>query len=85
MGASGSGKTSLLNILGERLDVSANCVVTKDIRCNAQTVNKGDFGKLGAFVMQDDILIETMTPYESFVFAARLRTSLSEQRIHAKA
>jgi ABC-type lipoprotein export system ATPase subunit len=27
MGASGSGKTSLLNILGERLDVSKGCKV----------------------------------------------------------
>ena len=78
MGASGSGKTSLLNILGQRLDVSKNCKVEGKIKCNALDVKNGDFGKLGAFVMQDDILIETMTPYESFCFAARLRTSLSE-------
>ena len=77
MGASGSGKTSLLNILGNRLDVSSNCVVEGSIKCNGKAVNKGDFGKLGAFVMQDDILIETMTPFESFCFAAKLRTSLS--------
>lgn len=85
MGASGSGKTSLLNILGERLDVSAGCKINKEIRANNIPVLKGDFGKLGAFVMQDDILIETMTPYESFCFAARLRTNLPEQRVQAKA
>ena len=78
MGASGSGKTSLLNILGQRLDVSNNCQVNGRIKCNAIDVSPGDFGKLGAFVMQDDILIETMTPYESFCFAARLRTSLNQ-------
>ena len=35
--------------------------------------------------MQDDILIETMTPFESFCFAAKLRTSLSYSQIVAKA
>jgi ABC-type multidrug transport system ATPase subunit len=85
MGASGSGKTSLLNILGERLDVSSGCKVQKEIRANNIPVLKGDFGKLGAFVMQDDILIETMTPFESFCFAARLRTNLSEKQVRIKA
>lgn len=75
MGASGSGKTSLLNILGERMDVSSSAEIIKDIKVNGQILKKGDFGKLGAFVMQDDILIETMTPFESFCFAAKLRTS----------
>mmetsp|Transcript_36401 Transcript_36401/g.55871 ORF Transcript_36401/g.55871 Transcript_36401/m.55871 type:complete len:91 (+) Transcript_36401:485-757(+) len=85
MGASGSGKTSLLNILGQRLDLSRGSKVNGEILCNGRRVNKGDFGKLGAFVMQDDILIETMTPFESFCFAARLRTSLSGSGILKKA
>lgn len=85
MGASGSGKTSLLNILGERLDVSAQAEVTRDVKVNGQKLKNGDFGKLGAFVMQDDILIETMTPFESFCFAAKLRTSLNQKDIIAKA
>lgn len=51
MGASGSGKTSLLNILGERLDVSSEAEIMSDIRVNGQPLKKGDFGKLGAFVM----------------------------------
>lgn len=51
MGASGSGKTSLLNILGDRLDVSRNCKVLKDVKCNNMPILSGDFGKIGAFVM----------------------------------
>jgi hypothetical protein len=35
--------------------------------------------------MQDDILIETMTPYESFCFAAKLRTNLNSEDIKLKA
>lgn len=85
MGASGSGKTSLLNILGQRLDITKNCKVNGRIRANALDVESGAFGMLGAFVMQDDILIETMTPYESFCFAARLRTNLSIDKIQEKA
>ena len=67
------------------MDVSSLAKISADIRCNNVSIKKGDFGKIGAFVMQDDILIETMTPYESFVFAARLRTNLSEERLHMKA
>lgn len=51
MGASGSGKTSLLNILGQRLDLSKGATVNGTIKCNDKVVGKGDFGKLGAFVM----------------------------------
>ena len=35
--------------------------------------------------MQDDILIETMTPFESFCFAAKLRTNLNSENILIKA
>ena len=76
MGASGSGKTSLLNILAQRLDVSRAAKVSGDINCNGKSIGASDFGKLGAFVMQDDIMIETMTPMECFMFAAKLRTNL---------
>ena len=85
MGASGSGKTSLLNILGQRLDLSKGSTVDGLIKCNNKEVGRGDFGKLGAFVMQDDILIESLTPFESFVFAAKLRTNLNKEEVIAKA
>jgi ABC-type lipoprotein export system ATPase subunit len=51
MGASGSGKTSLLNILGQRLDLSAGSKIDGVIWCNGKVVSNNDFGKLGAFVM----------------------------------
>lgn len=54
------------------------------VRVNGQELKSGQFGKLGAFVMQDDILIETMTPYESFCFAAKLRTNLNKEQIKEK-
>lgn len=35
--------------------------------------------------MQDDILIESLTPFESFCFAAKLRTNCSNEEIIDKA
>lgn len=50
MGASGSGKTSFLNILGQRLGLSRGSRVTGEVRCNNRKLQKNDFGKFGAFV-----------------------------------
>lgn len=54
------------------------------VRFNNREIDNSDFGKVGAFVQQDDVLIETMTPLESFTFAAKLRTSLSDEEIPAR-
>jgi ABC-type multidrug transport system ATPase subunit len=56
-----------------------------EVRCNNRVVDSNDFGKIGAFVQQDDILIETMSPRESFEFAARLRTNLPPSEVPKKA
>lgn len=58
--------------------------MTGEVRCNDRVLKANDFGKFGAFVQQDDVLLETFTPVEQFRFAARLRTSLSSSRIEAK-
>jgi len=79
MGASGSGKTSLLNVFGQRLGLSKGSKMTGEVRCNDKKLGPEDFGKFGAFVQQDDVLLETFTPVESFRFAAKLRTSLSDR------
>ena len=55
------------------------------MRTNNILMENGDFSKLGAFVVQDDILIETMTPFESFCFAAKLRTNDTNEEIIRKA
>jgi len=35
-------------------------------------------------VQQDDILIETMTPLEAFIFAGKLRTNLTPELLDKK-
>lgn len=58
--------------------------MTGEVRCNDRLLKRNDFGKFGAFVQQDDVLLETFTPEESFRFAARLRTSLNSQSVENK-
>jgi ABC-type lipoprotein export system ATPase subunit len=79
MGASGSGKTSLLNVIGQRLGLSPGSKMTGKLSANSKHLGSDDFGKIGAFVQQDDVLLETFSPKESFTFAAKLRTSLSNR------
>ena len=44
----------------------------------------GDFGRIGAFVQQDDILVETLTPKELLTFAARIMTNLSQEAVEER-
>jgi len=67
------------------MSLSPGYTLNGEVRCNNRVVDSNDFGKIGAFVQQDDILIETMTPRESFEFAAKLRTGLSAEEIPKKA
>lgn len=50
MGASGGGKTSLLNILASRVYVSKDSKVSGNVKANGKILTKKDFGKIGAFV-----------------------------------
>ena len=52
--------------------------MTGHVMCNNRKLSGTDFGKFGAFVQQDDVLLETFTPEESFRFAAKLRTALTD-------
>jgi ABC-type multidrug transport system ATPase subunit len=64
--------------------LSPGCTFKGEIRVNDKKLRPNDFGKFGAFVQQDDILLETFTPEESFRFAAKLRTNLSDYEIEDK-
>lgn len=74
MGASGAGKTSLLNILSERVTSSTKTKVDGEIIVNDKIkLDDSNFGKLAGYVMQDDILYEYFTPREALNFAADLK------------
>lgn len=79
MGSSGAGKTSLLNILSDRASNKKGTKLSGKITLNDSVLlNQETFGKVGAYVMQDDILFDYFTPREALLFAARLKLGGSE-------
>lgn len=70
MGSSGAGKTTLLNILAGNLEHDEG----GSVLANGKKISEFDFGSFRGFVMQDDILLDTMTPRECLLFSSILRT-----------
>ena len=62
MGASGAGKTSLLNILSSRISNTKKVSVSGDVLANDLPYGSNEFAQFAGYVMQSDILQETMTP-----------------------
>ena len=74
MGASGAGKTSLLNILSGRTNKEGGSKVEGQIMINdTLKFDEENFGKVAAYVMQDDILFQYFTPREALRFSADLK------------
>ena len=84
LGPSGSGKTSLLNALSQRLGLSAGSFMKGDISINGRGLKKGDYGKVGAFVQQDDVLQGAYSVREQLEFAAKIRTNLSDEVVNER-
>lgn len=82
LGPSGCGKTSLLNIIASRqLSTDKNHVISRRVLANDIDLTSNNFGKFCAYIMQDDILLETLTPRECLYFGARLRLRKSDDKI----
>lgn len=79
MGSSGAGKTSLLNVLCDRIKKRGLGVkYSGDVKLNSyMPVTSKNFGNYGAYVMQDDNLFPTMTAEECLMFAALLKLNKS--------
>ncbi len=73
MGASGAGKTTLLNILACRIKAEEG----GKLYANNLEYNYKSFGDFANYVMQADVLMQTMTVRETLAFAAKLKLNLS--------
>ena len=72
MGASGAGKTSLLNALNFRNNESLK--IDGEIRINGHLIeSQEEISGISAYVQQDDLFIGSLTVKESLLFQAMLR------------
>jgi len=71
MGASGSGKTSLLSLLGGR--TPPNIEIEGKITINGKLPYTSEIRKRFGFVLQDDLFYDTLTVRETLLYAALLR------------
>ena len=82
LGPSGSGKTSLLNVLSQRTFLMPGGISEGNVKINGETIGGSEYAQLGAYVQQDDILVDVLTPRELFEFACRMRTTYDTQKIN---
>merc|ERR1719506_287296 len=68
MGASGAGKTSLLDVLAKRTLVG----VKGQMLYNGAELSRREAQSEVAYVQQDDLLFPTLTVYEQLDFAAKM-------------
>lgn len=82
LGPSGSGKSSLLNLLAGRITANPNAHVTGSVLVNGQPRDYSTFKKIAAYVLQDDDMFGELTVREQIKYAAMLRlpSSISQER-----
>lgn len=64
LGSSGAGKTSLLNLMCQRVSTSFTIKVRGAIKANGKVYDSDSFSNFAAYVMQDDVLPESLTVRE---------------------
>jgi ABC-type multidrug transport system ATPase subunit/ABC-type multidrug transport system permease subunit len=74
MGPSGAGKTTLMNLLANRVAIGAGATLTGTILANDDDIHSIAYENYVAYVMQEDILLATMTVRECLQFSCDLRT-----------
>ncbi len=78
MGASGAGKTSLLNLLSDRVGEKPGVTIQGSIQFNDQyALDQELFSNYASYVMQDDVVFAYFTVKEALTFAARLKLHVS--------
>ena len=75
MGASGAGKTTLLNVLAARIPLKPH---EGTLTANNRSYGYESFGDFGNYVMQADVLMQTLTVRETLRFAANLKLSTDD-------
>lgn len=77
MGPSGAGKTTLMNILANRIRKADTAIIEGSIYANGAHIGSVAYNNYVGYVTQDDVLLDTMTVRECIQFSVDLRTTLS--------
>jgi ABC-type multidrug transport system ATPase subunit len=73
MGPTGSGKTSLLNVLAHRCPVVKGASLTGSLLVNNSKVDPKAFSHLTSYVQQDDAMFSALTVKETLMTAAHFQ------------
>ena len=84
MGSSGCGKTSLLSILSHKLLPNNIANISGSVQLNGKNIKNFKYQTYCRFVTQQNILLPTLTPRESLLFAARLKTKGSINELNER-
>jgi ABC-type multidrug transport system ATPase subunit/ABC-type multidrug transport system permease subunit len=84
MGPSGGGKTSLLNFLTNRINFKADSEHSGDLYINSEKKTFNYMEDVSSYVMQDDMLFDTLTPRETFLIVSKLRKKMSDENHQAE-
>jgi len=84
MGATGAGKTSLLNVLAQRTKVNTGDELTGELLLDGTPYNRKSHQKLIGYVMQDDAIFHQFTPRECLDFAVRMKFRFNTKAQYAK-
>ena len=85
MGASGAGKTSLLNLLSDRIDIKPGMTVKGRITLNdTYDLTASMFGNYASYVMQDDVIFSYFTVKEALMFAGKLRLAVEDHVVEKR-
>ena len=80
MGASGAGKTTLLNILSCRIPCKQDEAgfPSGKLFANSLEYEYKNFNNFGNYVMQNDVLLQTLTVRETLEYVTKLKVNESE-------
>ena len=73
MGASGAGKTSLLNLLAGRITTTKGAIASGTVFVNNEPRDYSKFKQISAYVLQDDDMFSELTVREQISYSANLR------------
>ncbi|OMJ96370.1 hypothetical protein SteCoe_121 [Stentor coeruleus] len=81
MGSSGSGKTSLLSILSNQIFPRRGEKILVKISINGVDIKNVDYSIYSRYVMQESIVLPTLTPREALTYAAKLKIKGNDEFI----